>query len=117
VTILLWRRENVDQKSTRIHKWNELLLLPAACWCQMLRRTVPSSIAPRGFWVQLTSTFAAQGVVGSLPWQAMVFFTLWLQLLGFSDLAASSLMAVFALGTSFGHVIGGFIGASADERV
>ena len=49
--------------------------------------------------------------MGSLPWQAMVFFTLWLQLLGFSDLAASSLMAVFALGTSFGHVIGGFIGA------
>ena len=55
-------------------------------------------------------------MVGSLPWQAMVFFTLWLQLLGFSDLAASSLMAIFALGTSFGHVIGGFIGASVGER-
>lgn len=51
-----------------------------------------------------------QGVVGSLPWQAMVFFTMWLQLLGFSDLAASSLMAIFALGTSFGHVLGGNIG-------
>ena len=53
--------------------------------------------------------------MGSLPWQAMVFFTLWLQLLGFSDLMASSLMAIFALGTSFGHVIGGFIGAPVYE--
>jgi uncharacterized membrane protein YfcA len=54
--------------------------------------------------------------VGSLPWQAMVYFTMWLQLLGFSDLAASSLMAVFALGTSAGHLIGGFIGAFLTSR-
>jgi len=98
-----------------------------------------------------------QGVVGSLPWQAMVYFTLWLQLLGFSgeaypvsciqcdlcllvclmrptaflvsrtskancllphaDLAASSLMAVFALGTSFGHVLGGSIGEPSMMRL
>lgn len=98
-----------------------------------------------------------QGVVGSLPWQAMVYFTLWLQLLGFSgeaypvcvpnatcasscawcdlllawsattskancllphaDLAASSLMAVFALGTSFGHVLGGSIGEPSMLRL
>ncbi len=25
-----------------------------------------------------------QGIVGSLPWQAMIFFTTWMQLLGFS---------------------------------
>jgi hypothetical protein len=38
---------------------------------------------------------AAQGIVGSIPWTALVFFTLYLQLLGMSDFAASVLMALF----------------------
>ena len=37
----------------------------------------------------------AQGIVGSIPWTALVFFTLYLQLLGMSDFAASVLMALF----------------------
>ena len=52
----------------------------------------------------------AQGIVGCFPWQAMVFFTLWLQLQGFSDLSASSLMAVFAAGAAVGGWLGGVIG-------
>ena len=36
-----------------------------------------------------------QGIVGSIPWTALVFFTLYLQLLGMTDLAASVLMALF----------------------
>ena len=40
----------------------------------------------------------------------MVFFTLWFQLLGFSDLAASVLMAVFTLGCAIGALIGGALG-------
>jgi predicted MFS family arabinose efflux permease len=40
----------------------------------------------------------------------MVFFTLWMQLLGFSDLAASVLMAVFTLGCAVGALIGGALG-------
>ena len=36
-----------------------------------------------------------QGIVGSIPWTALVFFTLYLQLLGMSDFAASVLMALF----------------------
>ncbi|KAK9902677.1 hypothetical protein WJX75_002341 [Coccomyxa subellipsoidea] len=51
-----------------------------------------------------------QGIVGSTPWNAMVFFTLWLQLLGFSDFAASLLMAVFAGGCAVGSLIGGSLG-------
>jgi hypothetical protein len=56
----------------------------------------------------------AQGIVGSTPWNAMVFFTLWLQLLGFSDLAASVLMATFALGCALGSLLGGCLGAGLD---
>ena len=41
----------------------------------------------------------------------MVFITLWLQLLGFSDFAASLLMALFALGSALGGLLGGAIGA------
>ncbi|CAL8466343.1 g5879 [Coccomyxa elongata] len=51
-----------------------------------------------------------QGIVGSTPWNAMVFFTLWLQLLGFSDFAAALLMAVFAGGCAIGSLIGGNLG-------
>lgn len=51
-----------------------------------------------------------QGVVGSLPWTAMVFLTLWLQLLGFSDLTASTLMSCFHLGSAMGSALGGYIG-------
>ncbi len=36
-----------------------------------------------------------QGIVGSIPWTALVFFTLYLQLLGMTDAAASVLMALF----------------------
>ena len=40
----------------------------------------------------------------------MVFFTMWLQLLGFSDLTASTLMAIFAAGCALGTFAGGVIG-------
>ena len=53
----------------------------------------------------------AQGIVGTFPWQALVFFTMWLQLLGFSDLAAASLMAIFTLGCALGSLLGGRLGA------
>jgi hypothetical protein len=43
----------------------------------------------------------------------MVFITLWLQLLGFSDFAASLLMAMFALGSALGGLLGGAIGADS----
>ena len=53
-----------------------------------------------------------QGIVGSTPWNAMVFFTLWLQLLGFTDYSASVLMALFALGCAIGSAVGGYLGQS-----
>ena len=43
----------------------------------------------------------------------MVFFTLWLQLLGFTDYSASVLMALFAGGCAIGSALGGYLGESS----
>ncbi|KXZ54483.1 hypothetical protein GPECTOR_4g548 [Gonium pectorale] len=57
-----------------------------------------------------------QGIVGSTPWNALVFLTLYLQLLGFSDGAASGLMALFLGGTAAGALVGGWLGDRVAER-
>ena len=77
--------------------------LPVLLWC--LRTVQPAHMC-------LMCVAAVQGIVGSTPWNAMVFFTLWLQLLGFSDFAAALLMAVFAGGCAIGSLIGGNLGAA-----
>jgi hypothetical protein len=43
-----------------------------------------------------------QGILGNIPWTAIVFLTLYLQLIGMSDFAASSLMSLFLTGTAAG---------------
>lgn len=57
-----------------------------------------------------------QGIVGSIPWQSMVMFTLWLQLLGFSNLQTSLLVATFACGGALGGLLGGALGDAAARR-
>ena len=57
-----------------------------------------------------------QGIVGSVPWTALVFLTLYLQLLGMSDFAASMLMAVFLGSTALGGLLGGYVGDVAAAR-
>ena len=47
-----------------------------------------------------------------MPWVAMGFSTLYLQLLGFSDLQSAILVAIFSFGTSLGSFGGGYIGAT-----
>ena len=47
-----------------------------------------------------------QGIVGSTPWNALVFNTLYLQLLGFSDFQSSLVAALFLGGTAFGAQAG-----------
>ncbi len=58
----------------------------------------------------------AQGIVGSVPWTALVFLTLYLQLLGMSDFAASMLMALFLGSTALGGLLGGYVGDVAAAR-
>ena len=42
--------------------------------------------------IRTFQVIVAQGVVGQIPWIAMLFFTLWLELLGFSHKRAASLV-------------------------
>ena len=48
-----------------------------------------------------------------MPWVAMGFSTLYLQLLGFSDLHSAILVAIFSFGCSLGSFGGGYIGMAA----
>ncbi|CAL5229213.1 g12496 [Coccomyxa viridis] len=57
-----------------------------------------------------------QGIVGSIPWTALVFFTLYLQLLGMTDAAASVLMALFLGSTALGGLLGGYVGDFSAKR-
>jgi hypothetical protein len=54
-----------------------------------------------------------QGVMGSIPWQGMVFFTLWLQLKGLSNVAAAGVHAMLLTGSAFGGALGGYLGDRA----
>jgi MFS family permease len=55
----------------------------------------------------------AQGVAGSMPWQALLYSTLYLQLLGFPDSEAGALSAAFAAACAAGGLIGGAAGDAA----
>lgn len=50
-----------------------------------------------------------QGIVGSLPWTAMVFFTMWFELIGFSHNGTAVLLSLFAVGCALGSLLGGII--------
>ncbi|GAB4813864.1 hypothetical protein N2152v2_000910 [Parachlorella kessleri] len=93
-------------------------------WGQLPPRPPGSLLRDPQVWADIKHVMAirsfqivvAQGIVGSTPWQAMVMFTVWLQLLGFSDLEASSLMAIFSLGCAVGGLVGGTLGDWAARR-
>eukprot|EP00890_Picochlorum_soloecismus_P004349 jgi/Picsp_1/4915/NSC_02279-R1_protein len=57
-----------------------------------------------------------QGIVGSIPWTCMSFFTIWFQTMGFSSGGASSLVAIFTFGCALGGILGGFLGDFAANR-
>ncbi|XP_019096548.1 PREDICTED: uncharacterized protein LOC104767221, partial [Camelina sativa] len=50
-----------------------------------------------------------QGTVGSVPWTAMVFFTMWFELIGFDHDQAAILNGIFATGQAIGSLVGGII--------
>lgn len=56
------------------------------------------------------SLIILQGIVGSIPYASLVFLTLYLQLLGMSDTAASVIVALYLIGGGFGGLLGGWIG-------
>ncbi|MCL7031437.1 hypothetical protein MKW94_013425 [Papaver nudicaule] len=60
--------------------------------------------------VQTFQFIVMQGVVGSLPWTAIVFSTMWFELIGFDHKKTAALISLFTIGNSMGNLLGGFIG-------
>ncbi|KAJ3705459.1 hypothetical protein LUZ61_009164 [Rhynchospora tenuis] len=50
-----------------------------------------------------------QGIVGSIPWTALVFLTMWFELIGFDHKSTAALHSVFTIGCSVGALMGGLI--------
>ena len=95
---------------------------PAGMWCRACKSSTSVLSASKvsgedavkpGMDVSRVSCHALQGVVGSMPWVALGFNTLYLQLLGFSDMRAAVLQALFLLGASLGSFGGGYVGETA----
>ncbi|KAF3953633.1 hypothetical protein CMV_020939 [Castanea mollissima] len=59
--------------------------------------------------VQTFQVIVLQGIVGSLPWTAMVFFTMWFELVGFDHNGTATLLSLFAIGCALGSLLGGLI--------
>ncbi|GAB2279715.1 hypothetical protein Dimus_014355 [Dionaea muscipula] len=59
--------------------------------------------------VQTFQVIVLQGLVGSLPWTAMVFFTLWFELIGFDHNNSAALLSFFASGAAMGGLLGGAV--------
>lgn len=70
----------------------------------------------RVFKVPTFILIVVQGVFGSFPWQALAYFTHYLQLLGFSNFASSAVMSAFYVSTAFGGAFGGFLGDAVGRR-
>lgn len=54
--------------------------------------------------------------MGSIPWNALLFFTLYLQLIGMSDFSASMLVSLFFGAVALGNLLGGWVGDRAASR-
>ncbi|EFH60402.1 hypothetical protein ARALYDRAFT_900245 [Arabidopsis lyrata subsp. lyrata] len=52
-----------------------------------------------------------QGIVGSVPWTAMIFFTMWFELIGmrFDHNKTAALNGVFTTGHAIGYLVGGIV--------
>ena len=54
--------------------------------------------------------------MGTIPWNALLFFTLYLQLIGMSDFRASMLVSLFFGAVALGNLLGGWVGDRAASR-
>ncbi|CAH2076369.1 unnamed protein product [Thlaspi arvense] len=89
------RKKNIEREEAMVHKtsvWND-------SW------TATKSVVK----VRTFQVIVLQGIVGSLPWTAMVFFTMWFELIGFDHNQTAALLGVFATGGAIGSLTGGLI--------
>ncbi|CAK9138782.1 unnamed protein product [Ilex paraguariensis] len=92
----------------------------ASCFRDFLLRKEHARIAST--WVESWTALKAvmkvktfqfivlQGLVGSLPWTANVFFTFWFELIGFDHNSAALINSLFNAGRAIGALLGGLMG-------
>jgi MFS family permease len=54
-----------------------------------------------------------QGIVGSIPWNGILFMIIWFQYIGFDPLTAGLIFSLIAIGAAIGNLLGGWIGDKA----
>uniref|UniRef100_A0A1J3K0N1 Protein spinster n=1 Tax=Noccaea caerulescens TaxID=107243 RepID=A0A1J3K0N1_NOCCA len=91
-------RKNIDREEVMVHKTNS-----SSVWNESWT-AIKAVVKVRTFQVIIL-----QGIVGSLPWTAMVFFTMWFELIGFDHNQTAALLGVFATGGAIGTLTGGII--------
>jgi MFS family permease len=61
-------------------------------------------------------TIVAQGVIGSLPWNAILFMVTWFEYIGFDPTTAGIMFVVIAIGAALGNFYGGVFGDMAARK-
>jgi len=92
-----------DEDNERSHLVSNGILPPHSIWKDswMAARSVMK--------VRTFQIIVLQGIVGSLPWAAVVFFTMWFELIGFDNSSSAALNSFFAIGCASGSFLGGVI--------
>lgn len=80
--------------SRRLNNGNEL--------DKTIRNNVYYILKLKTFWILMV-----QGIFFEIPWYAMNFFTMWLELSGWSHMMSASIRLCFDIGMTFGVLIGG----------
>ncbi|XP_043709673.1 multidrug resistance protein 2-like [Telopea speciosissima] len=99
------RTHTVTHETGDISERNILIPKPSSLSAWMDSWTAMKSVIK----VQTFQVIVLQGVVGSVPWTAMVFFTMWFELIGFDNNESATLISLFAIGCAIGSLLGGLI--------
>jgi len=57
-----------------------------------------------------------QGIIGSLPWNAVLFMVAWFEYIGFDPVTAGVMFLAMAVGAAIGNLLGGVIGDYAARK-
>lgn len=71
------------------HRNNTLDFLTSTCSPEHVRSNGQRTVCLRAAFTQMCSETCVQGIMGTIPWNALVFLTLYMQLKGMSDAEAS----------------------------
>jgi hypothetical protein len=101
------------QKTDRPDQRVNLLIRAGADCCSDLANRPPVVQVAK---IPTFQVIILQGILGSTPWNALVYLTLYLQLIGFRDSQAALAVACFQAGAALGGVVGGLVGDWAAKR-